>query len=615
MAVIHWRDRGLAAAQGKGHLLVDALPGILLGALLLALIAFFRHPEILRGDLVDPDSYMHIVRLRGVLADGWHRGFFPRDNAPFGMVLHWSKAYDLVFLAVAAPFAAVAGWSAGFAIATRLIGPLSIAALLLAAMWAARPLLDATTRRFGGLLIALAPLVLNYGMIGNVTYHVPVVAAWTLFLGFALRLATAASGPRLGVTTGLAASFALWLTVECILGIALGVALMGLAWIRDGRSRRGANLGFAAAFFLSTALLLAVDPPYKGWLYPEAERLSILYVAFAGLLALLWVGIAAAPQNPEAWRIRLAVALAGAVLAAGSLFAAFPGVLAPEKAVFGTEVGIGFWNQVAEMQPAFREPSRGVLWLGAPLLGLVAAIAFAWRERRPAARWGWGFFAAMLGLLIGPGLLHARFAIYPEVLAALPVACAMRRVEPFMERWAPTAIRLAARVLGIVLIAIGPMLAAGALSAAMGRSSKPAPAAANCAVRGVADALNDPAFMGGSDLIILTHPDQAPETLYWTGHRVVAGLYHLNVEGLHDALSFMASRDDDSARRILARRGVAYVMVCGGGRAAREPAKPDEALYKRLQRGAAPSWLTPQPWPAGISSDLRLFRVRAAAGR
>ncbi|MGQ0676619.1 MAG: hypothetical protein ACT4N4_11110 [Rhodospirillales bacterium] len=126
-------------------------------------------------------------------------------------------------------------------------------------------------------------------------------------------------------------------------------------------------------------------------------------------------------------------------------------------------------------------------------------------------------------------------------------------------------------------------------------------------MRGAAAALNDAGFMGGRNLILLTHPDLAPETLYWTGHRVVAGLYHLNVDGLSDAVAVITARDDAMAREILTRRGVAYVLVCA---APAPSAHIDPAqLFPRLERGEAPDWLRAQPLPSPIATDLRLYRV------
>jgi hypothetical protein len=592
-----------ASRPGFRALALDALPGLfVLSAILAAQLA--ASPGVWRGEMVDPDSYMVLARLKQVLADGgWSGGLFPRDNAPYGMVLHWSKAYDLIFLALAAPIAALAGWNAALAAVAAVIGPLGIVALILAAAWAAAPVLETPGRRFLAMVLALAPTVVNYGTPGSATHHIPIVVGWVAFMGFALRVAARPDQAR-GIGAGVAAAAALWLSTECIPGVMLGISTMGLAWVREGGAHRRPNLVFAAAFAALTIALLQFDPPYGGRLAPVADRLSVVYAAFALLLLLLWLALALAPQRAGAWPARLAVAAIGSALSAFLLWFLFPHLLAPETAVFGPELGPRFWGLIDEMRPSYRDLHTLLLLMGGPAIGLAAATAFAW-ARPGAGRWAWAWLALMQAALMVPGLLHARFAVYPQVLGALPTAALLAGIGPLLERLSAPSLRLPVRALAIALIVVGPLLAAGLA----GKERAPArPVAGNCSVRGVAAALDDPGFMGGTNLILLTHPDQAPETLYWTGHRVVAGLYHLNVDGLSDAVAVATARDDAKAREILERRGVAYVLVCA---AAPPPGTGrDEAqLFHRLERGAAPEWLEARPWPAPIKSGLRLYRV------
>ncbi len=595
-----------------------ALPGLLLAALLATAILVFQNPQVLRGELVDTDSYLHVVRLRSLLADGgWHGDLFLRDNAPFGLVLHWTKAYDLIFLALAAPVAALAGWNTALAIVAPAVGPLATCALILAGAWAAAPVCRVTEQRLIGVVVALTPIVLLNGSVGDADHHVMVVAAWVLLMGFALRVATG-GGPRQGVWAGLSGALALWISVECILGVLLGIAFMGLAWVRAGGRLRRASLAFAAAFAVGMAALLAFDPPYGGWLQAEPGRLSILYVTYAGLLALVWTALTLAPQSPRAWRTRLAVASAGAALSALCLTVLFPGVLAPEHAVYGSDDELRLWDEVNEMRPAFQNPAAGMLLIGGPAIGLAVALALAWRGRRRADGAAWAIFALMLALLNALGLYHGRFVIYPEVLAALPIAVLLARVGPFVDHVAPIRLRLVARAVAVVAILFGPLItAASVVPAARGGS---ADEFHYCAVSPVASALNDPRFMGGADLIIMTQPVAAAEVLYWTWHRVVDAPFHTNVEGIygitHDLVQFMTSRNDAAAREVVARRGIAFVMLCPGDRTGTDAVDPDgRELYTRLLNGEVPGWLVPQPWPAGIASDFRLFRVLSLGGQ
>ncbi len=596
--------------------LPPAVPGLLLAALMATAILIFQNPQVLRGELIDTDSYLHVVRLRSFLADGgWHGSFFLRDNAPFGLVLHWTKAYDLIFLALATPVAALAGWDTALALVAPAIGPLAACALILVGVWAAAPVCRATEQRLVGIALALGPMLIYEGSIGDADHHVIVVGAWVLFMGFALRVAMGGS-LRHGLWAGLAGALALWISVECILGVLLGIALMGLAWVRAGGRLRRENLAFAATFALAMAALLAFDPPYGSWLQAEPGRISILYVTFAGLLALLWAALTLAPQGPRAWRARLAVASAGAVLSALCLVVIFPEVLAPEHAVYGSNDELRLWDEVNEMQPAFRHPNIGSLAMGGPAIGLAVALALAWRQRRTAAGSAWAIFALMLFLLSALALRHVRFALYPDALAAVPIAVLLSGVEPLVDSVAPDALRHFGRAfIGMVVLA-GPTFVASALAAAVPETQQDN---AFCAVSPVASALNDPRFMGGADLIIMTPPVEAAQLLYWTGHRVVDAPFHTNVEGIygitHDLVQFMTSRDDVAALAVVARRGIAFVLFCPGDRTGADAVDPDgRKFYTRLLNDEVPGWLAPQPWPAGVTSDLRLFRVVLPSG-
>ena len=607
MAEIHCQSRG--AIEAGGRALPVAVPGLILAAIVSTVVLLAFHPQVLRGDLVDGDSYIHIVRLRGILADGsWHGGIFARNNAPFGMAIHWTKGYDLILLALAAPLALIVGWNGALAWVAPAVGPVATFALILAGVWAAAPVCRTAEQRLIGIVLALAPKLIYDGSIGDADHHVMVVAAWLLFMGFALRVGLGQGALRDGVLAGLSAAFALWLSVECILGVGLGIALMGLAWVREGGRLRRANLAFAATFVLAVVTLLALDPPHEGWLQPKLERLSILYVAFAVLVALLWAALALGPQRAEAWRARLAVAAAGAALAALCLAVLFPGVLVPEQTLFGAGGNARLWvDETGEMQPSFRTLGGGVLFASGPAIGLAATGVLAWRERQVAAGTAWAMFALMLAPPTALGLRHVRFMIYPEMFAALPIAMLLVRLLPYVDRVAPAPLRLFGRSLAGMVLLAGPIFLAGFLAAATPAADR---TIADCAVRPVAAALNDYGFMGGTDLVIMAHPNETPELLYWTGHRTVAGLFHTEVDGLQDIVRFFASRDDATAKAIVARRGIALVMFCTGDGTVSAAADPDgRELFTRLLKGKVPGWLAAQPWPAGTTSDLRLFRV------
>jgi hypothetical protein len=223
-------------------------------------------------------------------------------------------------------------------------------------------------------------------------------------------------------------------------------------------------------------------------------------------------------------------------------------------------------------------------------------------------------------------LLHIRFAMYPEALAAFPAAVALNRMGAyFAARPAPSWRRQGEQAAAAALIVAGPFIAFAIMTWVAPEPSAPQP---DCDVHAVAPALNDTAFMGGSRLVMITDPNQAPEVLYWTSHGVVFGPYHTNRQGLRDLARFLTSEDDKGARAVAAERGIAYVMLCrqppatppatsATGAASAELGKAEtlskpaaaKSLYHRLLRDEVPDWLRAQPWPGKIKTDLHLFRV------
>src|SRR3546814_12853395 len=59
-------------------------------------LVMFRDVPVFGSGLIDPDSYMRMVRV-SELAQGWQwfDDTIARANAPYGDVLHWTRPFDL----------------------------------------------------------------------------------------------------------------------------------------------------------------------------------------------------------------------------------------------------------------------------------------------------------------------------------------------------------------------------------------------------------------------------------------------------------------------------------------------------------------------------------------
>jgi hypothetical protein len=95
-------------------------------------------PDWRDGGLSNPDSYMLLVRLRDMMRGGVVLDSVARDGSGHGTVLHWSHLLDSMLLLLAAPFRLFLGADDALHAAALAFGPLNIAGLGLARVWAAR---------------------------------------------------------------------------------------------------------------------------------------------------------------------------------------------------------------------------------------------------------------------------------------------------------------------------------------------------------------------------------------------------------------------------------------------------------------------------------------------
>jgi len=554
-----------APPGGRMHWIL-ALPGLALW-LPLALGAGWRRGE----PLLDPDDYMHVVRLWQVVErGGWAGGFLARDGAPGGSVLHWTMPYDLMMLAVAAPLAPALGWHE----AIRLLAPfgaLLTGLLLVAAVaWAAAPGGRPAATVLAAMLAATPDVVVSYGALGRDDHHLLILALWVAIGGALWRLLLPCAGMRAGALLGGLSALGGWVALEAFApGLAAAVALAGLVACDRARWRRAA-LGFAVVFPAGIGLALLLDPPAV----VTVDRLSPLFLIDAALAALAVLVPVAGARLPAT----LAAVVLAAVLAAPPFLAALAPY--PDPAVWQS-----FVADVAELR-ALSWPGDGLVVVGPGLVGLGFALWLASTGRRLA----WLALAAGQAVLIVLAARHARLALYPCTLGSMIAAAGLARL--FAVAPAGIGLRLL-RAAATVAVAVAPLLAGALL---VRPASGPA---SRCAVAAAAAAIE----RERPGAIVLADPDLSPKLLYWGASlRTVAGPYHDNRDGLVDVFH-AAGAGEDGLAAILARRQASFMLVCG------RPGDGQAALRNRLLAGDSPGWLRPLPLGAGDAADLRLYRV------
>jgi hypothetical protein len=196
-------------------------------------------------------------------------------------------------------------------------------------------------------------------------------------------------------------------------------------------------------------------------------------------------------------------------------------------------------------------------------------------------------------------LIEMRWGAYLEPLVLLPLALTLFAVL----RW-PAAVRMGGRRLSLaslaaIVVVLGPTFSGG-LSARINRA--PPDAAVPCAWDAAFRYLSGAELEGWRDGIVFIDEYMGPELSWRTGARVIASPNIDAADGIKDVLSVMHTDSAAEAEAVLARRQVAYALLC------RNLAPGEGAFARGLADGHPPSWLRPVALPEPLASSFRLYR-------
>ena len=272
--------------------------------------------------------------------------------------------------------------------------------------------------------------------------------------------------------------------------------------------------------------------------------------------------------------------------------------------------------------------TKSLLWLaaGAPvvalafaattLLGLIAAWRLAVQPALPAqsgaalsgaplssalAGDGAKLTLAMLALAALLGLWQVKLLPYVSLLAVLPLACCIARLDN-IQNVSPATARTIAVVLssqlGIAVLA-GPTLAKLA----------PADQATGQWLATARRCISTPAVAPLAALppgLVFADMNLGPFIAALTPNRVVAAPYHRLDKAIIDTDRLMFGPSDAAMRRLRAL-GVDSVVICPGLTRPHGAKVSTDSLYTLLNADAAPSWL--RPVALGDATPIRAWRV------
>jgi hypothetical protein len=231
-------------------------------------------------------------------------------------------------------------------------------------------------------------------------------------------------------------------------------------------------------------------------------------------------------------------------------------------------------------------------------------------------RWLWGIVLVLLSTCTGfAEFYQCRFFNYAQSFAALPLVAMIRQDWELTAGTYAQQFRRVTRLLFVMLI--GPvtfsMSPSHFINATFDNNSFPSLSAKQlkgCDMHDLAGLLNDKAGLGDHSQIIINTLNEGPELLLRTRHSVLAGPYHLNLDGNRDAFDFFTARDADAAREIAEKRHASLVVICALPSQLRAYAldnRQQDSFIRQLIAGQIPDWMSQIKSPQ--LNDLMLFKI------
>ena len=574
---------------------------LLAWALFCAYFLYERWGPIHAFALGDTDDNLRMSQVRALLkGQDWFDLRQYRLNPPVGADVHWSRLVDLPIAGIILLLRPFVGGADAEMAAVAIAPLLPLLLLLVSLALIVRRLVD--PRAYALAFVALIYAASTSGMFMplRIDHH-----GWQLAC-LALGMAGIADPNRSrgGLTLGMASAVSLSIGLEMLIYLAIAGAAMVLFWIAN-RGERERLRAYAVALAGGTAIGFLLFASYAN---REAvcDALSPVWLADAllggALLFLL------AWRSPRHWKHRfLLAALAGATVAAFHALA-WPNCLQRLEGV-SPEVEKLWLTYVREARPIYRHGWRSATQtLALPVAGLIGwGVLLWWKRREPELlRRILPIATAALAAIL---LLAWQTRTGPAAqMLALPGAAALIWLLVPKARASRSSLVRVFGVVGVALIGLGV-----AVPLVLEQIPEKKTTKRDQAINRANRLCNS---MGGFRAIarqpkgtIFTFVDTGPRLITVTHHNAITGPYHRNGEQIGDIMKAFRGSEAQARAIIVDKYRSDYVMVCPNSSTTTIflSAAP-YGFFAQLEKGIAPSWLSPVELPK--SSPFRLWKVK-----
>ncbi|MDX2028791.1 MAG: hypothetical protein SFW62_09185 [Alphaproteobacteria bacterium] len=574
-------------------------------------LCFTLHPSslILQGNFIDSDDYLKLVQaIDWLKGQGWFDPIQHRMNPPAGVFVHFSSLFNLLY---GIPIFLLQPWFGyvGAATITAAFFPLLYFALfLMAVRWAALPFVGKDWAWVTAYIALFSGAVLSQFNPGRVDHHgVELLIAITA-MGASIRMMQRSDGWKWAIAAGSFLALGVSIGLEFLPVFFIASGWLGLWMIITGMKARRSGHIFSLALFVPALVLLYISRGPQHFFDIQAAAYSFVYIVLIGLVALWFLCIGWASILPVKRRV---VCGGGAIFIAAAVFLFyFPNLIGGPYGVINPKLEAMILGYATEAWPLMRQDASAQALLF-PIIAIVVQFRF-FQNADQRHRWVTGFlFALITTTTLLAVFYQQRFIAYAQAFSIIPLTLLLKNIWAAINVWRPRSRRLvmrAAAVLMMPLIAVViPVLTGGRPLLAdivfFPVSHKGTECPLNFASRSLSESY------GSKSQTIMNTIGEGAELLFRTPHKVLAGPYHMNLEGNLDSYKFFSTYNPDIARAIVRRRNVDFVVMCRSTNYFGDEPKPaDNALNfsQQLSSGKIPPWLR----QIGIPGNVMLFEVK-----
>lgn len=570
----------------------------------------------LDGRFIGLDGYTHLLRAKQFVETGdWFDHRVHRGNPPEGDELYWPRPFDAVLLAGAAVLTPILGFDVALHAWGVFVSPVLHLISLFVLLWAARPLFDDRGLFYLGVLFAFQLFIIHMSSVARPDHHGFLALLFVWYVGAMLRLLAPGAGLKAALLTALPAVFSMWISLESLVITAASFLALGLAWIAVREDFAGKLAVFASALAAGFGLSLVAEHGPRGlsalhYDAPSAVHLALFALAAVAALTALAADRWLAAAGTRSVRVLVSALGGGFVVAA--MWILLPKFFQGPLAEVDSDAVALWFNDIAEYAPLidFTRPRQtlpqfifhlGLAFLAVPFLVQRAATG------RGAERRAW-LWLLLLSLCYVPlAIVQQRWANFAQYVLVIPYTGLLLALIDKLGERAPL-VQAAGRAGLVVLFLFGFPLIGGLLF----QPRQVASAGVACPLTEMSRWIDAEPALNDRTRRILSFINFGPELLYRTRHEVIATPNHRNARSILDAIQALGRLSPEKARAIIERRGVDLVLVCRGTEEATDYRRGNggDTLFRAMEAGAAPDWLTPIALPEALAESFLLFEVR-----